>query len=362
MKKNETKKNIKEEERSNKFTNDSEVQDRDEETTQNNLNDKKLLCTSDKNGQSEGPTIDKNQNLYEYTRSQAENMNRNFKNADIVNKTLKSKPLYIINTTSCASEETKPGWTNIPVVKIESKSDDQKSSVMIEEMEDGDELDIEENKSRQISPIIDEVEEFDDLRTSQSNVNQICFEEVFDFFEQEEMSESFVIQQSENKTNSAIKSTQIINLSFQRFLEVSEENCDEFILETSETELISSTTELHETKSLCPFIDVAVDTYNYSFCEIEEDLKVPTELAKKDEPESGHRADSTCCKVQATSAQGGVTNKQEIHFFIFLMFFIFLFVFHISSSSQNYSCFGENNEESSASCALDGFVELSRII
>jgi len=63
-------------------------------------------------------------------------------------------------------------------------------------------------------------------------------------------------------------------------------------------------------------------------------------------------------KIQETPTQGGSSNKQEIYFFTFLMLFI-LIMFH--TSSQSFSCFGEDNEARGTSCALEGFVELSRL-
>merc|ERR1711872_919758 len=130
------------------------------------------------------------------------------------------------STLPCIIKEPKEtpevGWTNIPIVT---------SSVTIEELDEGAGILINDDSSRHISPII---EELDETQTN-INYNQIEFEEVFDIFEQEEDDAGKQYEFAEDK----IKTTPI-HLSFERLLDVPEEFCEDFFLDEAQIKEVSS--------------------------------------------------------------------------------------------------------------------------
>merc|ERR1711872_210364 len=134
------------------------------------------------------------------------------------------------STLPCIIKEPKEnpevGWTNIPIVT---------SSVTIVEIDEGADILINDDNSRHISPIIEELDE------TQKNINydQIEFEEVFDIFEQDEDDAGIQSEFAEEK----IKTTPI-HLSFERLLDVPVEFCEDFFLNNGQIKEVSTSIEL----------------------------------------------------------------------------------------------------------------------
>merc|ERR1711909_54515 len=221
---------------------------------------------------------------------------KNYKNS-------KSKKKFLSPILPCIikepEEDHEEGWTKIPV---------DSSSVVIEEIDEEEkEIFMHDDNSRNIAPIVDEVEE------SGENMhhNKTTYEEVFDIIEHEEDDQECE-SADEEKEIFETKSNQI-HLGFVRSLEEQDEGCKELVL--TQPQIIPVSTSLEIKYLFTPFIEDSI----------------------------------TVCQ-----------DEHEIYFFTFLMFFILLIIFHTSlSSSQSFSCFGEDNEERGTSCALERFVELS---
>merc|ERR1712142_616212 len=123
-------------------------------------------------------------------------------------------------------ENPEGGWTNIPIVT---------SSVTIVEIDEGADILINDDNSRHISPIIEELDE----TQKNINYNQIEFEEIFDIFEQDEDDAGKQCDFAKDK----IKTTPI-HLSFERLLDVQEEFCEDFFLDEARIKEVSSNREL----------------------------------------------------------------------------------------------------------------------
>jgi len=272
---------------------------------------------------------------------------KNYKNS-------KSKKKFLSPILPCIikepEEDHEEGWTKIPV---------DSSSVVIEEIDEYEEEEIfmHDDNSRNIAPIVDEVEE------SGENMhhNKTTYEEVFDIIEHEEDDQECE-SADEEKEIFETKSNQI-HLGFVRSLEEQDEGCEELVL--TQPQIIPVSTSLEIKYLFTPFIEDSI-----TVCQDEHESEIlnnPTmrsESLVQENKEAQEKLNSTSqfCKIQETPTQGDSSNKQEIYFFTFLMFFILLIIFHTSSSSsQSFSCFGEDNEERGTSCALEGFVELSRM-
>merc|ERR1712142_608463 len=235
-------------------------------------------------------------------------------------------------------EENPEGrWTNIPIVT---------SSVTIVEIDEGADILINDDNSRHISPIIEELDETRKI----INYNQIEFEEVFDIFEQDEEDAG---KQCEDK----IKITPI-HLSFKRLLDVPEEFCEDFFLDEAQIKEVSSNRVLDYLFSPITETEIKIFDNGEENQAANNELKRPTSALE----EQTSNTDNLSSKIEAPSSQCSERNKKEIYLFPILMIFIFI-IFYISSSSSDISsCFGEeNDEERTSSCALEGFIELSRL-
>merc|ERR1712126_80665 len=261
---------------------------------------------------------------------------KNARNAKL-NKNIKRSSLPCIIKEP--KENPEVGWTNIPIVT---------SSVTIEEIDEGADIVINDDNSRHISPII---EELDETRNNIS-YNQIEFEEIFDIFEQEEDDAGKQYEFAEEK----IKTTPI-HLSFERLLDVPEEFCEEFFLDEAQIKEVSSSRESDYLFSPITETKITIFDNGEENQAANNELKRPTSALE----EQTSNSDNLSSKIEATSSQCSERNKKEIYLFPILMIFIFL-IFYISSSSSDISsCFGEENEERTTSCALEGFIELSRL-
>merc|ERR1712142_757978 len=261
---------------------------------------------------------------------------KNARNAKLKKTIVRSSLPCIIKEPKENSEE---GWTNIPIVT---------SLVTIEVIDEGADILINDDNSRHISPIIEELDE----TQKNINYNQIEFEEIFDIFEQDEDDAGKQCEFAEDR----IKITPI-HLSFERLLDVPEEFCEDFFLDNGQIEEVSTSIELDYLFS--PITETKIIAFDNG----EEnqaakyELKRPTSAFEQQTSNS----DNLSSKIEAPSSQCSERNKKEIYLFPILMIFIFL-IFYISSSSSDISsCFGEEKEEGTTSCALEGFIELSRL-
>merc|ERR1712142_1356718 len=237
-------------------------------------------------------------------------------------------------------ENSEGGWTNIPIVT---------SSVTIEEIDEGADILINDDNSRHISPIIEEVDE----TQTNINYNQIEFEEVFDIFEQDEDDAGKQCEFIKDK----IKTTPI-HLSFERLLDVPEEFCEEFFLDEAQIKEVSSNRVLDYLFSPITGTEIKIFDNGEENQAANNELKRPTSALE----EQTSNSDNLSSKIEAPSSQCSERNKKEICLFPILMIFIFIIFCTSSSSSDISSCFGEeNNEERTTSCALEGFIELSRL-
>jgi len=273
---------------------------------------------------------------------------KNHKNSKSKKKSLSPRLPNIIKEPE---EDLEEGWTKIPVVS---------NSVVIEEMDEDDEeeISIDDENSRYIAPIVDEVEESDE------NIyhNHTIYKEVFELNDhdagQQCESTDEEIEAFESKFNQ-------IHLSFERFLEVQEEGCEEFVLDPPE--IIPVSTTMVQTYLSSPFIEVSITECNdedHNNGWNSQSMRQESLVQENEEAQENLNSRSQFFKVQETPKQGDSSNKQEIYFFTFLMFFILLLIFLVTSSSSStlsYSCFKEGKEERGTSCVLEGFVELSRL-
>jgi hypothetical protein len=104
-----------------------------------------------------------------YVNDKNENKIKRFKNAKNVAKTIISNPLHIIDENYCTGEEVSEGWTNITI----NKSNNQNSSVVIQELDDCEDLQVEGDMIGEKSPIIDEIEDDEENTKHIINDNQI---------------------------------------------------------------------------------------------------------------------------------------------------------------------------------------------
>ena len=170
-------------------------------------------------------------------------------------KNSKSKKKYLSprlpNIIKEPEEDLEEGWTKIPIVS---------NSVVIEEMNEYDEEEIfkDYENSINIAPIVDEVEESDE----NTHHDHTIFEEVFELDEHEE-DDHDAGQQCES-TDEEIEAFESkfnqIHLSFERFLEVQEEGCEEFVL--APPEIIPVSTTMVQTYLSSPFIEVSITECN----------------------------------------------------------------------------------------------------
>merc|ERR1712142_307712 len=236
-------------------------------------------------------------------------------------------------------ENPEVGWTNIPIVT---------SSVTIVEIDEGTDILINDDNSRHISPIIEELDE----TQKNINYNHIEFEEVFDIFEQDEDDAGKQYEFAEEK----IKTTPT-HLSFERLLDVPEEFCEDFFLDEAQIKEVSSNRVLDYLFSPITETEIKIFDNGEKNQAANNELKRPTSALE----EQTSNSDYLSSKIEATSSQRSERNRKEIYLFPFLMIFIFIILYISSSSSDIYSCFGEENEERTSSCALEGFIELSRL-
>ena len=154
---------------------------------------------------------------------------KNHKNSKSKKKSLSPRLPNIIKEPE---EDLEEGWTKIPVVS---------NSVVIEEMNeyDEEEISIDDENSIDIAPIVDEVEESDE----NTHHDHTIFEEVFELDEHEE--DDHDAGQQCGSTDEEIEAFESkfnqIHLSFERFLEVQEEGCEEFVLAPPEIMPVSTT-------------------------------------------------------------------------------------------------------------------------
>merc|ERR1712025_984944 len=261
---------------------------------------------------------------------------RNARNAKLKKNITRSSLPCIIKEPK---ENPKGGWTNIPIVT---------SSVSIEEIDEGADILINDDNSRHISPIIEELDE----TQKNINYNQIEFEEIFEIFEQREDDAGKQCEFAEDK----IKTTPI-HLSFERLLDVPEEFCEDLFLDEAQIKEVSSSRELDYLFS--PFTETEITIFDNG----EENQAAKNKLKRPSSTldQQTSNIDNLSSEIEATSSQCSEQNKKEIYLFPFLVLFIFIIFYISSSSSDNYSCFGEENEERTTSCALEGFIELSRL-
>merc|ERR1712142_1070335 len=153
-----------------------------------------------------------------------------------------------------------------------------------------------------------------------------------------------------------IKTTPI-HLSFERLRDVPEEFCEDFFLDEARIKEVSSSRELDYLFSPITETEIKIFDNGEENQATNNELKRPTSALE----EQTSNSDNLSSKIEATSSQCSERNKKEIYLFPFLMIFIFIIFFISSSSSDISSCFGEENEERTTSCALEGFIELSRL-
>merc|ERR1712142_1097960 len=256
---------------------------------------------------------------------------KNARNAKLKKTIVRSSLPCIIKEPE---ENPEGGWTNIPIVT---------SSVTIVEIDEGADILINDDNSRHISPIIEELDETQKI----INYNQIEFEEIFDIFEQEEDDAGKQCEFAEDK----IKTTPI-HLSFERLLDVPEEFCEDFFLDEAQIKEVSSNRELDYLFSPITETEIKIFDNGEENQAANNEFKRPTSALEQQTSNS----DNLSSKIEAPSSQCGEQNKKEIYLFPFLMIFIFIIFFISSSSSDISSCFGEENEEErTSSCALEGF-------
>lgn len=248
-------------------------------------------------------------------------------------------------------------------------------SVVIEELDDSDELINEERRVGDKSPIIDEKVE-DDKEKSKHAItdSKIVIEELNDFCE-EVYTNCNSQDESEYKAFIAKHDfKQTIHLSFQRCLDYQYISVEEYIPKYIKMDKIQSISVQDEKKSLISFSEVIAQSRVVLKEEPEEETDLKSTLNDIicphtdsfeqvfEESNTNTNEGAFCCKREATPDLSGTSSRQEIYLFIILVLLIFLLIFHMSTtSSQEYSCYGGNSEDEKSSCALDGYVELSRI-
>jgi len=191
--------------------------------------------------------------------------------------------------------------------------------------------DDEETMSNEAVPIINEVESDDGLESkSYASPPNVIIEEL-------DAEECILMN----------KSMPVIHLPMQRHLKVPVENADDLVV-NDDKKYKANVLSDEDARLICKIC--------WSVVKIECDVATGN-VDHQTEDEMKNYNELMCFKTPQDSRN----NRKEIYIYLIFMSFLILYFFLYQSSFSDSSCQEDAQGSSTASCAIDGFVELSRM-